>query len=202
MTAQPPAPGRPLVEEHRGDQATRTKILLAAERLFAEQGYHSTRTKQLAQAAGVSTGLVFYYFSSKQQILDELVEERSFGAYLPSLVAAAFATNPPADALLEVGTEFLAALEERRDVVRILVQGGGDTEPLQLFRDLVDRSVHVLADALASGAQRAGLDRVDSEAIARMFLSTIVIAALTGHGDTRLVGQLVDQLLGSSHVGP
>jgi len=186
----------------RGDQATRDKILLAAERLFADQGYHSTRTKQLAQAAGVSTGLVFYYFSSKQQILDELVAERSFGARLPGLVADAFASKPPADALREVGTQFLAALEERRDVVRILVQGGGDTDPLQLFRDLVERSVHVLADALAVGAQRAGLDRIDADAVARMFLSTIVIAALTGHRGNRFIEQLVDQLLDSSHDRP
>ncbi|MFM7530292.1 MAG: helix-turn-helix domain-containing protein, partial [Nodosilinea sp.] len=44
---------------------TETKILKAALRLFAQQGYSGTTTRQLAEAAGVAEGTLFRHFESK-----------------------------------------------------------------------------------------------------------------------------------------
>jgi len=48
---------------------TETKILKAALRLFAQQGYSGTTTRQLAEAAGVAEGTLFRHFESKKAIL-------------------------------------------------------------------------------------------------------------------------------------
>ena len=45
------------------------RIIQAAYALFSEQGYYSTVTSDIAKRAGVSTGIVYGYFSDKRDIL-------------------------------------------------------------------------------------------------------------------------------------
>ncbi len=51
-------------------------ILDAAIRVFARQGFHSCRVSDVADEAGVAYGLVYHYFSSKEEILNTLFTER------------------------------------------------------------------------------------------------------------------------------
>ncbi|MBE9156156.1 TetR/AcrR family transcriptional regulator [Nodosilinea sp. LEGE 06152] len=43
--------------------------------LFAEHGYASLTTRQIAKALGVSTGTLYYYFPSKEDLFMQLIEE-------------------------------------------------------------------------------------------------------------------------------
>src|ERR1700760_1509309 len=54
----------------------RRVILDAAVRVFARQGFHTCRVSDIADEAHVAYGLVYHYFSSKEQILDTLFVER------------------------------------------------------------------------------------------------------------------------------
>jgi AcrR family transcriptional regulator len=54
----------------------RRQILDAAIRVFARQGFHACRVSDIAREAGVAYGLVYHYFDSKEQILNELFAER------------------------------------------------------------------------------------------------------------------------------
>ena len=54
----------------------RRMILDAAIRVFARQGFHNCRVADIAGEAGVAYGLVYHYFNSKDEILNELFEER------------------------------------------------------------------------------------------------------------------------------
>ena len=54
----------------------RRQILDAAVRVFARQGFHSTRVADIADEADVAYGLVYHYFSSKENLLNELFQER------------------------------------------------------------------------------------------------------------------------------
>jgi len=51
---------------------TRTRILSAALRLFASQGFDGTTTRDLAQAASVAEGTLFRHFPNKKAILIEV----------------------------------------------------------------------------------------------------------------------------------
>ena len=54
----------------------RRQILDAAVRVFARQGFHSTRVADIADEADVAYGLVYLYFSSKENVLNELFVQR------------------------------------------------------------------------------------------------------------------------------
>jgi TetR/AcrR family fatty acid metabolism transcriptional regulator len=54
----------------------RRLILDAAVRVFARQGFHACRVSDIADEAGVAYGLVYHYFSSKDEVLDTLFLER------------------------------------------------------------------------------------------------------------------------------
>ena len=54
----------------------RRQILDAAIRVFARQGFHACRVSDIADEAGVAYGLVYHYFKSKDQVLNELFVER------------------------------------------------------------------------------------------------------------------------------
>lgn len=49
-------------------------ILDTALELFAENGFHATTMSKVAKKAGVSKGLAYNYFESKQEILDEIIK--------------------------------------------------------------------------------------------------------------------------------
>src|SRR5690606_6088010 len=50
-------------------ELTREKIIMAAFQLFAEKGYASSSVSQIAKEAGISKGLIYHYFKSKEEVL-------------------------------------------------------------------------------------------------------------------------------------
>ena len=64
------ATGRPLTK--RGE-ATRRRLLEAAELVFAEQGYHEASIVKITERAGIGLGTFYLYFDSKQAIFEALV---------------------------------------------------------------------------------------------------------------------------------
>jgi TetR/AcrR family transcriptional regulator, fatty acid metabolism regulator protein len=59
-----------------GPAEKRRLILDAAMRVFARRGFHHCRVSDVADEAGVAYGLVYHYFSSKEEILNTLFTER------------------------------------------------------------------------------------------------------------------------------
>lgn len=53
----------------------RSRILAAAVRLFAGDGFYRTRIGDIAKTANVATGTVYTYFESKEKILDAIFED-------------------------------------------------------------------------------------------------------------------------------
>ncbi len=53
------------------------EILDAAEYLFATEGYERTTIKDISQRMGVAQGMLYYYFKSKHQVLDGVMERRA-----------------------------------------------------------------------------------------------------------------------------
>ena len=50
------------------------KITIAAVKVFAEFGYHGATMKQISQASGLSYGLVYHYFSSKEDVFRYVID--------------------------------------------------------------------------------------------------------------------------------
>lgn len=77
-----------------GEAAARTRILDAAEALFAAGGYEATSTARIARRARVPKGLVFHYFPQKIDVLVALVEERTDVEVLPDESVVAVPGDP------------------------------------------------------------------------------------------------------------
>lgn len=71
----------------------RRAILDTTLRLISERGFHGTAMSQIAKEAGVSTGIIYHYFESKDDLMDELYRDvkRHFGQ---TLTAEFDATQP------------------------------------------------------------------------------------------------------------
>ena len=55
--------------------ATRTRLIEAAEAVFAQLGYHAASIVKITEHAGVAQGTFYLYFTSKKEIFDELVRD-------------------------------------------------------------------------------------------------------------------------------
>jgi len=62
----------------------RELILTAAADVFYEKGFHNATVEEIAKRADIGKGTIYQYFSSKQEILVEMLHEK-FGAYTGSL---------------------------------------------------------------------------------------------------------------------
>jgi AcrR family transcriptional regulator len=60
-------------KEHRDEKARR--IMNSALELFAQKGFYSTSVSQIAKTAGISKGLMYNYFQSKEQLLIEILKK-------------------------------------------------------------------------------------------------------------------------------
>jgi AcrR family transcriptional regulator len=90
----------------RAAEDRRRQILDAAVRVFARQGFHACRVSDIADDAGVAYGLVYHYFSSKDEVLDTLFLER---------------WNVLLDVIRSVDTDDVAAREKLRTIASFIV---------------------------------------------------------------------------------
>lgn len=95
------------------DPSARERILLAAERLFAEFGFDATPTSRVAEVAGVPKGLVHYYFRRKRDLLTALVERLPEERIEPASVVV------PGD-IAESLRRLVAELDRRLSTSRVL----------------------------------------------------------------------------------
>jgi len=58
----------------REEKARLTSIAAAAENVFSEHGYHHARMDDIAEAAELAKGTLYYYFKSKDEIYTHLLE--------------------------------------------------------------------------------------------------------------------------------
>jgi TetR/AcrR family fatty acid metabolism transcriptional regulator len=139
----------------------RRQILDAAVRVFARQGFHACRVSDIADEAGVAYGLVYHYFDSKEQVLNELFSERW------SLLLAA---------IQEVDSRPVSAREKLDTVARFIIESyRHDPELMKVIIVEVTRAANSFGrthlpeirrayesiEKIVEGAQRDGTFRDD-----------------------------------------
>ena len=71
------------------DLSTEEKIKEAARKVFTQKGFAATRTRDIAETAGINLALLNYYFRSKQKLFEEVMLEKVeqlFGLIAPVIV--------------------------------------------------------------------------------------------------------------------
>lgn len=131
-------------------ERTRTALLDAARRLFAEDGYAATSTPDVAVAAGLTRGALYHHFRDKQDLFRGVVE-REQTAVAAAIEVASGDRDDPVDAVRAGGEAFLDAMadEGRR---RILLIDGPAVLGVEEMRALEARHA---ARTLVVGVQHA-----------------------------------------------
>jgi len=159
-------------ERVRNPDRSRAAILDAAEQLFAEHGYDATSLTQVGAAAGVSRGTPGYFFRSKAELY-QAVLDRSFAEVREAVRAGrarALASNESAETILAGAvTDYFDFLAARPNFVRLI-----EREALSGTR-LPHGLSHLSAgqEALAAMSAELGLDDSPSGEAAQLLLSII-----------------------------
>jgi TetR/AcrR family transcriptional regulator, fatty acid metabolism regulator protein len=98
----------------------RRLILDAAVRVFARQGFHTCRVSDIADEARVAYGLVYHYFSSKDEILDTLFLER-WDVMLQAIADADVSQRSPRDKLYTVASFIIESYRHDPDLMKVII---------------------------------------------------------------------------------
>ena len=106
----------------RGDRRGRQAplILDAAVRVFARQGFHTCRVSDIADEAGVAYGLVYHYFSSKDEILDTLFLER-WDVMLAAIAEADASERSPRDKLHTIAGFIIDSYRHDPELMKVII---------------------------------------------------------------------------------
>jgi len=98
----------------------RRLILDAAIRVFARQGFHHCRVSDVADEAGVAYGLVYHYFNSKEEILNQLFEER-WQLMLDAIAEIDRQEVPARDKLYMVASFIIDSYHHEPELMKVII---------------------------------------------------------------------------------
>ena len=138
-------------ERATGAEEKRRQLLDAAVRVFARKGFHASRVGDIAEEAGVAHGLLYHYFSSKDEVLETIFRE-NWSVLVERINAVEEADDPAPEQLRHVAAILLRTWRHTPDVVRVLVREiarssevqeriGELVKPIAAIRRIVERGV-------------------------------------------------------------
>lgn len=141
-------------------EATRRRLLTAAEHEFGTKGYHGASVSSITQRADAAQGTFYLYFRSKEELFLTLV--RDIGHQLRSHSAQAIAKATDRLEAERLGMEaFLEFTHKHRGLYRI-VQESQFVDP-QVFREYYEKLAEGYGAALEHAAQKGELAPGDAE---------------------------------------
>lgn len=188
-------------------ERTRQRLLDAAGQCFAASGFAKTTVEEIAAAAGVSKGLVYHHFRSKDQIL-QAVLERTLRDWTELSLHRLQESARDKGALEALAEMHRASLEYARDnpVVRALFQldplvfqGLGSSAAVRaVIEPFRVALVRVLEQGIDSGELRPSLDVERAADVVRLlnmgFIDQILNPEWIDAADPRLIEASIDVL--------
>ena len=106
----------------RSDAAVdkRQIILDAAVRVFARQGFHTCRVSDIADEAGVAYGLVYHYFTSKDEVLDTIFVDR-WDVMLAAIADVDARTISPREKLYAIAAFIIDSYRHNPDLMKVII---------------------------------------------------------------------------------
>jgi AcrR family transcriptional regulator len=187
--------------------ATRQALVAAARRSFAERGYADTSIEQLARAAKVTRGALYYHFGAKDELFRAVYED--LGRDLAESVTAEAQQEPRPEKHLEIGVQSLLDAFLDLDVQRIVLVDAPSVLGTREAQDVdAEYGLGLLLTALSAAMDAGYIEREPVEPLAHALIgalraSGLVIArasdprkARTQMGAT--IGRLIDGLKSSN----
>lgn len=161
----------------------REQIIDAAMRVFSQQGFTRTTNKDIAREAGITPGLIYYYFESKEKLLETIIESRSPARLLASLPSQALEL-PPETFLRFMIRQVLGIIEDENfiQVIRVMLpEIMHNPQMTPLVAGLFQRIFGFLTSYLESKMQAGELRCADASLTAQVFLGSVMGFVLRRH---------------------
>ena len=107
-------------DQTKAHEDKRRLLLDAAVRVFARKGYHAARVGDIAEEAGVAYGLLYHYFSSKEEVLRNVFRE-TWRALIATIESVERGEDTPREQLRKVAEILIRSWKRDPDLVRVLV---------------------------------------------------------------------------------
>jgi len=166
----------------------RRRLLEAAVRVFARAGYHGSRVGDIAEEAGVAHGLLYHYFSSKEEVLRTIFRE-NWGELLERFRAVEGSDEPADEKLEGIAKILLRTWRNDPDLVTVMVREVARSRHLQEEVGAV-REAFAIVQRIVEQGQEEGLFR--SELDPRL-ASWLVYGGLEEILTGWVLGQLPDE---------
>jgi TetR/AcrR family transcriptional regulator, fatty acid metabolism regulator protein len=168
--------------------ADKRRLLLdAAVRVFARKGFHAARVGDIAEEAGVAHGLLYHYFSSKDEVLATVFRE-TWSDLLRAVSDVEKSGDSAGEQLRQVAAILLRSWRRNPDLVRVLVREVTRTAEVERRVEEIDAAFAAL-ERIILEAQRSGELREDVDArLAAVVFYGALEEILTGW----VLGQLPD----------
>jgi TetR/AcrR family fatty acid metabolism transcriptional regulator len=166
----------------------RERILQAAIKVFAKNGFYATRVSEIAKAAGVADGTIYLYFKSKDDVLITIFED-GINRLLVILREVAESDEPFENRITRIIELQLGLLEEQRDLAEVITVNLRQSSRLlkqyatPLFMQYIDVIAGVVREGQEKGAFRPDLN---PRVVARSLfgaLDAILLTWALGEGD-------------------
>jgi AcrR family transcriptional regulator len=180
----------------------RDRILRAAQRIFAERGYHAASIADVIDAAGTSRGTFYLYFDSKRAIFDELLDDL-FGKLKRCVRPVDLSPGAPSplDQLRANVTCAMKVVAENLDLTRMLYRAGQGIDA-ELDRKLAAFNAAVtelIGRALRRGMEIGIVRPLDDDLVAHCVYGSvkeIVFHSLeTNRFEEKPLPSIVDEIL-------
>ena len=147
------------IEEIRSQSTTR--ILKAAFELMAKNGYESTSISQIAEKAGVSKGLIYNYFSSKEDLLKALIYNAlNEGDQLMKELAV----DQPRETLRNVFKWYFTELRERGEQWRLITELTLKIDKFDFVQEIVQKKFGEYVEFFTMLLGEIGIENAQEEA--------------------------------------
>jgi len=181
-------------------QQTRAKVLAAARRLFSENGYEGATIRDIAAAAGMSTGAVFANFSDKSDLFREIMAH-DMAALADAMRGAAERGKGVEDALLKMFAAAYAFYKSQLPLARAAFSVSWTTQDGPMLRNAPQvQALHDLITAqLVAGVERGELSqeaeiKLRSQMLFDAYLSNYPQAIFEGWSLEALQARARDQI--------
>lgn len=142
-------------------EETRRRIRQAAFPLFARRGFGQTPVSSIAEEAGISKGLIYHYYDSKEAILEDIFQElAAIGEQ-----AMDFPEHlSPAGRLVHMIEMIFGFIREESETMRLLISLSLQPETLRTLQPEIDRYNEQQLSILSELFRELGLEDPEGEA--------------------------------------
>lgn len=166
-------------------QERRAKLLAYGRSRFAENGFHPTSVSDIVDGVGVGKGVFYWYFDSKDQLLEEILREslRDLRSFQASAIADASDPLERLEAGIRASIDWSSA---NSDIVRLVMFGWSEERFATVLRRgrqvLVSDSARLIEQATDLG-QIIGGNAVMMALAVRAVIDELAMEYALGNGD-------------------